>query len=197
MVAGAFGQQFLLALYLQRVLGFGVLEVGFGMLPIPLLIAAVALSATSRLIGRFGAVRTAVGGLFAFGLALVLLSRVTAGSAYATDVLPALLLMGAGGGLALPAVTTLVMSGADADDAGLASGLANTTQQVGGAVGLAIVAAVAGARTDALTAAGASAGDALAGGYRLGFAVSAGLVLLAAALAGRAQGARSRIATER
>jgi EmrB/QacA subfamily drug resistance transporter len=185
MIAGFFGQQFLVALYLQRVLGFRVLEVGLGMLPIAVLIGLVALGVAARLIGRLGARRTLVAGLLPAALGLLLLARVTPDAAYAVAVLPALVLMGVGGGLALPAVTTLVMAGAGPDDAGLASGLANTAQQVGAAVGLAVVAAAAGARTDALTAAGARVADALAGGYRLGFAISAGLVLVAAALAWR------------
>jgi sugar phosphate permease len=98
------------------------------------------------------------------------------------DVLPSMVVLGIGAGLALPAVTTLMMSDATPEDAGLASGLANTSQQVGGALGIAALAALAAARTDAATAAGAPLPEALTSGYQLAFWGSALAVAAAAAL---------------
>jgi hypothetical protein len=120
--------------------------------------------------------------LVGLGLATVgflLLARLPADGAYVADVLPAMLIFGMAGGLTLPAVTTLAMAGATDTDAGLASGLANTTQQVGGAVGLAALATLAAARSDGLRADGWAETAALAGGYRTAFAVAAGLVVTA------------------
>jgi sugar phosphate permease len=98
------------------------------------------------------------------------------------DVLPSMLVLGVGAGLSLPAVTTVMMSDATPADAGLASGLANTSQQVGGALGIAVLAALATARTDAATATGVPQQEALAGGYHLAFAAGATAVALAALL---------------
>jgi hypothetical protein len=97
---------------------------------------------------------------------------------YLTDLLPVMLLA-AGFGLALPALTTLGMSGAGVDDAGLASGLFNTTQQIGMATGVAVLSTLAASRTDRLLADGASQVAALTGGYHLAFAVGAGLLIAA------------------
>ena len=102
---------------------------------------------------------------------------------YLTDLLPVMLLLGIGGGLAFPALMTLAMSGATASDSGLASGLVNTTQQVGGALGLAVLATLSTTRTSDLRAAGSSADAALVGGYHLAFEIAALLVLAALGLA--------------
>lgn len=112
---------------------------------------------------------------------LVLLTRPASGG-YATDILPSLLVLGTGAGLALPGVTTVIMSDASPADAGLASRLANTSQQVGGALGIAVLAGLAAARTETLTAGGSSVVEALTGGYRLAFAASATLVAAASVL---------------
>jgi sugar phosphate permease len=98
------------------------------------------------------------------------------------DVLPSMLVLGVGAGLSLPAVTTVMMSDATPADAGLASGLANTSQQVGGALGIAVLAALATARTDGATAAGAPLQEALTAGYHLAFAIGAASVALSALL---------------
>ena len=112
---------------------------------------------------------------------LLLLTRPPVGS-YLVDVLPSMLVHGVGAGLALPADTTVMMSDATPEDAGLASGLANTSQQVGGALGTAVLAALAASRTDAATAAGASPIEALTSGYQLAFWASAVSVAAAAAV---------------
>ena len=101
---------------------------------------------------------------------------------YVTDILPSMVLLGVGAGLSFPALMTLAMSGATPSDSGLASGLANTTMQVGGALGLAVLATLSSTRTDDLRAAGDSAAEALTGGYRLAFAIGAVLVLAAIAI---------------
>jgi MFS family permease len=116
--------------------------------------------------------------LVALGLAW--LTRAPVDGAYAVDVLPAMLLLGIGAGVSFPALMTLAMSGASDADAGLASGLVNTTMQVGGALGIAVLATLASSRTDALGGSGASA---LTGGYHLAFTVSAALVAVGALVA--------------
>ncbi|MFI6327731.1 MFS transporter [Micromonospora chersina] len=189
MVAAYFGFQFLLALHLQLVLGLDPAATGFAFLPTPLAIAAVSLGLAGRLMARFGARTVLVGGLALAVAGFLLLARLPVDARYAADVLPALLVFGVAGGLTLPAVTTLAMAGAEPADAGLASGLANTTQQVGGALGLAVLATLAASRADALRAAGTDQVAALADGYRSAFAVAAGLVtaaLLVALLTARA-----------
>ncbi|WP_197087544.1 MFS transporter [Micromonospora sp. HK10] len=183
MVAAYFGFQFLLALYLQLVLGLDPAATGFAFLPTPLVIGAVSLGLAGRLVGRYGARTVLVSGLTLAVVGFLLLTRLPVDARYATDVLPAMLVFGVAGGLTLPAVTTLAMAGADPADAGLASGLANTTQQVGGALGLAVLATLAASRTGTLRAAGTEPVAALALGYRSAFAVAAALVTAALLIA--------------
>ena len=105
---------------------------------------------------------------------LVLFTQAPVDGDYVTDVLPAMLLLGIGAGLCFPALMTLAMSGATPSDAGLASGLVNTTAQVGGALGLAVLATLSTSRSDELLDRGESAGAALTGGYHLAFWIAAG-----------------------
>ncbi|HMJ04257.1 MAG TPA: DHA2 family efflux MFS transporter permease subunit, partial [Conexibacter sp.] len=154
MVAGIFGMFFLGALWMQRVLGYGAVEVGLAFLPVAIAIAALSLGISARLIMRLGAKQTLLGGLVLLAAGLVLFQRLPLDASYVVDLMPGLTLMGIGGGLAFPAVMTLVMSGAGPADAGLASGLANTTQQVGGALGLAVLATLSATRADELVAGG-------------------------------------------
>ncbi|MEU8016485.1 MFS transporter [Micromonospora parva] len=179
MVCAYFGFQFLLAVELQLVLGLDAAATGWAFLPTPVVIAVVSLGLAGRLIAQWGARRVLLVGLGLATVGFLLLARLPADGGYVADVLPAMLLFGVAGGLTLPAVTTLAMAGATDTDAGLASGLANTTQQVGGAVGLAALATLAAARSDGLRAAGWAETAALAGGYRTAFAVAAGLVVAA------------------
>jgi MFS family permease len=181
MVAGMLGFQFTAALYLQQALGYEPAATGFAMVPVPVVIALVSLGASGRLIARYGPRAVLLAGEALLVVGLVLLTRPVTGS-YAADILPSLLVLGVGAGLALPAVTTVMMSDASPADAGLASGLANTSQQVGGALGIAVLAALAAARTEALAAAGKPAVVALTGGYQLAFAASAASVAGAAAV---------------
>lgn len=179
-VSGMFGFQFLSGLYLQRVLGYGPGLTGLAYLPITLGIATVSLALTARLMTRFGPRAVLLAGLALLTSGLALLARVPVQGHFGTDVLPAMLILGAGAGLALPPITTMAMSGATDSDSGLASGLANTTQQVGGALGLAGLAALATAHTDHLTGLGQPA--ALTQGYRLAFGTGAALLLTALVL---------------
>jgi EmrB/QacA subfamily drug resistance transporter len=178
MVAGMLGFQFIAAQYLQNSLGYPPAVAGLAMLPIPLVIALVSLTAAGRLIGRHGTWPVLLAGEALLVVGLLLLARPPVGS-YALDVLPSLLVLGVGAGLSLPAVTTVIMSDATPAEAGLASGLANTSQQVGGALGTAVLAALAAGVTGALSAAGTPVAEALGAGYRTAFLVSAALVLAA------------------
>jgi EmrB/QacA subfamily drug resistance transporter len=182
-VAGMFGMFFLGALYLQRVLGYGSLRTGLAFLPVATIMGALSLRYTERLSTRFSPRAVLLPGLALIAAGLALFTQVPQHADYLTDVLPTMVLMGAGTGLAFPALMMLAMSGATPSDAGLASGLVNTTAQVGGALGLAVLATLAADRTDTLLAAGHPTATALTGGYRLGFVLASGLVLLAAAVA--------------
>ncbi|HSA48679.1 MAG TPA: MFS transporter [Yinghuangia sp.] len=182
MVAALFSFQILVALYLQQVLGYGAAETGLAMLPAAAVIGAVSLGVSTRLNTRFGEYRVLLAGQVLLIGMLALLARIPVQSNYVTDLLPVMLLA-AGFGLALPALTTLGMSGAGEDDAGLASGLFNTTQQVGMALGVAVLSTLAASRTESLEKAGRSADAALTGGYHLAFAVGTGLLVAAFAIA--------------
>jgi EmrB/QacA subfamily drug resistance transporter len=183
MVAGMFGVFFLGALYMQRVLGYDAIEVGLAFLPVALGIAALSLGASARLIGRFGATGTLLPGLALIAVGLVLFSRVPVRAHYLSDLLPAMLLLGVGGGLAFPSVITMAMSSATPEDSGLVSGLVNTTQQVGGALGLAVLATLSSTATGAARAGGLSSAASLTSGYHIAFTVGAVLLIVAIALA--------------
>jgi EmrB/QacA subfamily drug resistance transporter len=182
MVAGIFGMFFLGALYLQRVLRYDAIEVGLAFLPVALGIAGMSLRFTAQLMIRFGAKSTLLAGLALVAAGLLVFRTAPLNASYVTDLLPVMLLLGVGAGLVFPALMTLAMSGATPEDSGLASGLVNTTQQVGGALGLAVLATLATTRTGALQAHGASTATALTGGYHLAFTIAAGLVLSAIAI---------------
>jgi EmrB/QacA subfamily drug resistance transporter len=181
-VAGLFGMFFLGALYMQRVLGYGAIDVGLAFLPVAVLIGLFSVGITARLIVRFGARATMLPGLVAIGAGLALFQRAPVDADYVTDLLPVMLLLGVGGGLFFAALMTLAMSAATQEDSGLASGLVNTTQQVGGALGLAVLATLSASRSDSLRAGGDSAASALTGGYHLAFAIAAGLLVAAIVL---------------
>jgi EmrB/QacA subfamily drug resistance transporter len=183
MVAAAIGFQFLISLYLQRVLGYGPIETGVAVVPTAVVIGIVSLGFSARLNARFGPRAVLLVGLVLIAAALGLLTRLPADGQYFVDLMPSLLVLGAGAGLALPAVTALAMSGATAEDAGLASGLVNTTQQIGAALGLAVMASLAAGRTDRALAAGSAAAEALTDGYRLAFGVGVAFVVAAVVVA--------------
>jgi EmrB/QacA subfamily drug resistance transporter len=182
-VAGMFGMFFLAVLYLQRVLGYDALQTGFAFLPVSALIGALSLGASARLTMRYGARRVLVPGMTLMAIGLAFFTQAPVNGSYLTDVLPVMVVIGVGAGLFFPSLTTLAMSGVEPSESGLASGLINTSLQVGGALGLAVLAGLATSRTDNLRAAGESAKAALNGGYHLAFAIAAGLVVLGIAVA--------------
>jgi EmrB/QacA subfamily drug resistance transporter len=183
MVAGMFGMFFLGALYLQKVLGFTSLEVGLGFLPVTGIIGVLSLGFSAKLNLRFGPRATLLPGLAFIAAGLLYFSRISVDGNYWTEVLPAMVLIGSGAGLSFPALMGLAMSGVEPSDAGLASGLVNTTLQVGGAIGLAVLATMSTERTSELTEAGHSTASALTGGYQLAFLIGAGLVAIAIGIA--------------
>ncbi|MFF7983130.1 MFS transporter [Streptomyces sp. NPDC007901] len=183
MVATMYGFQFIGALYLQRVLGFDELATGFAFLPAPVAIGLLMTTLSARTVGRFGAYPVLLTGLVLIAGGMALLSRAPADGSYPADVLPPMLLLAAGFAAAMPPLTGLAMSGAPEEDAGLASGLFNTTQVVGGSLGLAVLSTLAASRTDALLGGGAELVPATAEGYRLAFRVAVGLAVAALVLA--------------
>ncbi|MFF7948352.1 MFS transporter [Streptomyces griseorubiginosus] len=183
MIATMYGFQFLGALYLQRVLGYGELLTGTAFLPAPVVIGTLMLGLSARTIGRFGAYRVLLSGLVLVIAGMALLSRAPADGSYLVDVLPVLLLLATGFAAAMPALTGLAMAGARAEDAGLASGLFNTTQVVGGSLGLAVLSVVAARRTEGLLDKGAHLVAATAEGYQAAFRVGAGIAVTALLLA--------------
>jgi EmrB/QacA subfamily drug resistance transporter len=182
-VGGLFGMFFLGALYMQRVLGYGAIDVGLAFLPVALLIGIFSVGISARLIVRFGALRTMLPGLVLIALALIYFQRAPVGADYVKDILPTMLMFGVGGGLFFTSLMTLAMSAATPEDSGLASGLVNTSQQVGGALGLAVLATLSSTRTDTLLGNGDSTASALTGGYHLAFAIGAGMVIAGTILA--------------
>ena len=132
---------------------------------------------------RFGPRAILLPGLALIAAGLAWFTRAPIDGSYLVDVLPAMLPLGIGAGLTFPALMTMAMSGATPADSGLASGLVNTTQQVGGALGLAVLASLSTTRTDSLRDAGDPVVQALTGGYRLAFGIAAGLVVVGIAIA--------------
>jgi EmrB/QacA subfamily drug resistance transporter len=174
MVAGLFGYQFLGVLYLQQVLGYGPLGAGLAYLPVPLVIAVVSLTATARLTARLGERPILVAGLAGVTAGLGLLTRLPADDGYLPVVLPAGLLIAVGFGLAAPVLAGIAVGSAPARDAGVASGLFTTAQQVGGALGLAVL--------TSLATAGSGVSASLAG-FHLAFGAAAGFSGVALLLA--------------
>jgi MFS family permease len=174
---------FLGALYLQDILGYDPLEVGLAFLPSCIVMGTLSLGFAERLIMGFGPRATLIAGLVSAGAGLLLFARAPVDGSWVTDILPVMLLLGTGAGLAFPALMTLAMSGATESDAGLASGLVNTTVQVGGAIGLAVLATLATERSDGLRADGQSTASALNSGYHLAYLIGAALVAIAIVVA--------------
>jgi EmrB/QacA subfamily drug resistance transporter len=183
LVVGFFGMFFLGALYMQRVLGYEPLEVGLAFLPSAIVMGSLSLGLSERLIMRFGPRPTLIAGLGFTTVSLLLLARTPVDGHWVTDLLPVMLLSGLGAGLAFVALMTLAMSGATQSDSGLASGLINTTVQVGGAIGLAVLATLATEHTAGLRADGDSTASALNSGYHLAYVIGAALVVAAIGVA--------------
>jgi EmrB/QacA subfamily drug resistance transporter len=182
LVAGMFGMFFLGSLYMQRVLGYDALQIGLAFLPATLVMGTLSLRFSEPIITRFGARNALIPGLLLIGAGLALFSRAPVDGNYWRDVFPVMIIMALGIGVSFPSLMSLAMSGATPEDAGLASGLVNTSAQVGGALGLAVLATVSATRTSHLESAGKSTLSALTGGYHLAFLIGAGLCLAALAV---------------
>jgi MFS family permease len=181
-VAGMFGMFFLGALYLRRVLGYDALQIGVSFLPVTFAMGTLSIRYSERLVMRFGARNALLAGLPLVMAGLALFARAGVHGSYLTDVLPPMALLGIGAGVAFPSLMTVAMSGATPEDAGLASGLVNTTAQVGGALGLAVLATLSESRSRTLSHQGLSSAASLTGGYHLAFWIAAGLVACAIAV---------------
>ena len=181
--AGAmFAWFFLSALYLQLVLGYSPLEVGLAFLPGNIVMGVLSVGLSARLVLRYG-IRIPLGvGLSLAAVGLLLFARAPVDGSFVVDVLPSMILLGVGAGMAFNPVLLAAMSDVEPKDAGLASGIVNTSFMMGGALGLAILASAAAARTDTLTAAGEGELEALAGGYHLAFLLGALFAAAAAVL---------------
>jgi MFS family permease len=165
------------------VLGYDALQIGLAFLPATLVMGVLSFRFSEPLIMRFGARRTLIPGLVLIVVGLVLFTRAPVDGSYVQHVLPVMIVLGLGIGVCFPALMTLAMSGATQEDAGLASGLVNTTAQVGGALGLAVLATLSATRSDSLISGGESTASALTSGYHLAFLIAAGLVVAAIAVA--------------
>jgi EmrB/QacA subfamily drug resistance transporter len=183
LLAGAmFAWFFLSALYLQRVLGYSALEVGFAFLPATLIWGLSSLFVSDKLVMRFGIKVPLVGGLLLYTAVLLLFARAPIDGNFWVDLLPGMLLIGIGGGITFNPILLAAMGSVEPSEAGLASGVVNTSFMMGGALGLAILASVAASRTDSLTSSGHGPLAALNGGYHVAFLIGAGFAVIAAAV---------------
>ena len=183
--AAMFAWFFLSALYLQLVLGYSPLQVGLAFLPGNLIMGALSVGLSAKLVMRFGIRPPLTAGLLLAGVGLLLFARAPVDGNFVVDVLPSMVLLGLGAGMAFNPVLLAAMSDVEQSEAGLASGVVNTSFMMGGALGLAILASLAASRTDSLVASGDGPLAALTGGYHLAVLVGA-LFAAAAAVAGAA-----------
>jgi EmrB/QacA subfamily drug resistance transporter len=183
LVVGMFAMFFLGALYMQRILGYDALQVGLAYLPLTIVMGTMSFRFTGQLNLKYGPEATLVPAMVFVVAGLLWLARTPIDANYVFDLLPSMILIGLGAGLGFPSLMTLAMSGVSESDSGLASGLVNTSVQVGGAIGLAMLATFATERTDGLLADGEPAAEALNSGYHLAYLIGAGLVLVAIAVA--------------
>jgi len=159
------------------VLGYDALEIGLSALPVTIIMGTLSVRYSEGLIMRFGARNCVFPGMALIAAALLWYARAPVDGSYLVDVLPVMVLIGTGAGICFPALMGLAMSGVTPTEAGLASGLVNTSAQAGGALGLAILATISASRTDHLLANGSHQMAALTGGYHLAFLVAAGLIV--------------------
>jgi EmrB/QacA subfamily drug resistance transporter len=181
MAAAMFAMFFFSALYLQLVLGYSPLEVGLAFLPATLVWGASSLFLSDRLIMRFGIKAPILGGLAFFIAGLLLFARAPVDGDFVMDVLVPMLCFGVGGGITFNPLLLAAMGDVEPQDSGLASGIVNTAFMMGGALGLAVLAAIATSRTDNLLASGEDATEALLSGYHYAFVTGAIFAVIAAA----------------
>ena len=193
--AGMFAWFFLAALYLQLVLGYGPMDVGLAFVPADVIMAIFSLGLSAWVVVRYGQRVPVSAGLALATLGLLLFARAPLTGNFWIDVLPGMLLLGLGAGLAFNPLLLAAMGDVEEKDAGLASGIVNTSFMLGGALGLAVLASLADARTASLRAAGAEAVVALNGGYQLAFIVGAVFTTVAALLGLLLHNAKSPAAT--
>jgi EmrB/QacA subfamily drug resistance transporter len=172
-----FGMFYLLSLYMQLVLGFSALETGVGYLAVALTVVAAA-GVAQALVTRVGVKLVLAAGMLLLTAGLVFFTRISVDGSYASDLLPGFVVIGVGLGFSFVPVSIAALAGATGKEAGLASGLINTNQQIGGAIGLAFLTTISTTRYDHLVADGESRLAALTGGYSLAFWVSAGIALV-------------------
>jgi EmrB/QacA subfamily drug resistance transporter len=198
--AGMFAWFFLSALYLQLVLGYSPLEVGLAFLPGNLIMGALSVAVSARLVMRFGVRAPLATGLGFATAGLLLFARAPVDGNFVVDVLPSMIFLGIGAGIAFNPVLFAAMSDVEPTEAGLASGVVNTAFMMGGALGLAVLASVAASRTDALASAGEGPLAALTGGYHAAFLLGAIFAAAAGAIGGaflRTRGEPEHAAGER
>jgi len=198
LATGMFSNFFLGALYLQHVRGFTAFDTGLAFLPATLALAALSLGITARLMRSFGPRALLIPGLITITVALALEATAGQGAAYFPTLFGSYLLFGIGAGMSFMPLLTIMMAEVPAADAGVASGVANVTMQVGGALGLAALGTVSADRARDLVLSGHNVASALTGGYQLGFSIAAAVVaggLLVALIALR-PAPRPRVVTE-
>jgi EmrB/QacA subfamily drug resistance transporter len=178
LVTGMYGTFFLGTLYLEHVRHYGALATGAAYLPWTLTVAALSLGVTARLVARLGALAVLLGGLATMTVGLLLLSTVGAHTSFMPTIFLAYFAIGLGTGTSFMPLLTIAMSKVPAGEAGLASGIVNVSQQVSGALGLALLGTFAASRTKALAAAGHSPVSAVIGGYHLAFLIAAGCTIV-------------------
>ncbi len=191
MAAGLFAYFFFSALYLQRVLGYSPLEVGLAYLPSMVIWGAASLY-SDKLVMRFGIKTPLLVGLGLMTLSLLLFARTPVDGSFSIDVLPATLAVGLGAGIGFNPILLAAMSGVEPQEAGLASGVVNTSFMMGGALGLAVLASLAASRTESLVASGEDALAALNSGYHVAFLVGAIFAAAAGALSRACSSGRPR-----
>jgi MFS family permease len=180
--AAMFAWFFISALYMQLVLQYSALQVGLAFLPANLIMAAFSLGISAKLVMRFGIKLPMAGGLLLGALGLVLFALAPVDGDFLLHVLPGMVLLGLGAGIAFNPMLLAAMSDVEPADSGLASGIVNTAFMLGGALGLAVLASLAAKYTGNLIASGAAPVEALNGGYQLAFGVSAIFAVIAAVL---------------
>jgi len=180
--AAMFAWFFLTALYLGKVLEYSPLDVGLAFAPTSVIMGVFSLGLSAKLVMRFGVKRPLTAGLLLAAAGLVLFVRAPADGNFAMDVLPSMILLGVGAGMAFNPLLLAAMSDVAPEEAGLASGLVNTAFMMGGALGLAVLASLAAKRTESLSASGESAKAALTGGYHLAFMTGAVFAVVGALL---------------
>jgi MFS family permease len=182
--AAMFAWFFISALYMQLVLGYTPMQIGLAFLPANIIMAVFSLGLSAKIVMRFGIRKPLAAGLWLAAIGLALFARAPVDGSFVLDVLPGMMLLGLGAGMAFNPVLLAAMSEVSPTDSGLASGVVNTAFMMGGALGLAVLASAAAARTASMEAAGAQLPLALTGGYNLAFLVGAVFAAAAGSIGG-------------